>query len=126
MADTNQSTQDRLRTLDAQLELLEHVTAPPPPPRHAKLPRIEPSPRERGVRRWLFWAIQGWCALIFILAVVQGAGTTPIWQWPLVAAFASACGWGIYGFCLFYWEMGKGAVRWTRRRFRSGSSEGDT
>lgn len=126
MAKAKQSTQDRLQALDAELDSLERATTPAaaPAPR-VKPPRMELSQREKRRRRWLFWIIQGWGALVFLLMLLQDGGEAPLWQWPLVAAFVCGVGWGIYGFHLFYWQLGKDTACWARRRFGSGSDEGE-
>ena len=114
MTDAKRSTQERLQALDAELDSLERATSPAaaPAPR-VKAPRAELSQPENRRRRWLFWIIQCWGALMFLLMLAQDGGKTPPWQWPLLAAFVFGLGWAAYGFHL---PFGEGSHRWSVRR----------
>lgn len=108
------STEERIQVLNDKLSRLECSTPDRPAPR-PRIVRPTPGPKERAARRWAFWIIQGWGALVFLLIIVQGWGTTPFWQWPLIGFFVVLCGVGIYGIGAFYAQLGKGIAKSLRR-----------
>ena len=85
---------------------------------------MEISDGEKSARWWLFSIIQGWGAFIFILIVLQSPEPRPLFEWVLAAVFVFLISLGIYGMPLFYWELGKGAMRWVKRSFGSERSDG--
>lgn len=63
--------------------------------------------------------VSGWGGLVYALMLAQGWGSTNAGEKITVGLFVTFCVFGIYGFHLFYAELGKSVVR-TFRAKKSG------
>jgi hypothetical protein len=87
--------------------------------RQSKPPRDRPlrppiSPIERKARRWFLGIVSAWGAFIYALILVQGWGSASVWELIFAGPFVAFCVFGIYGFHLFYVELGKSVLRMFR------------
>ena len=105
-----------LSNLADRIERLEraHTPAPhfKPPPHRPTRPPI--SNTERKARRWFLAIASAWGALVYAVMLFQGWGSTSAWEKIAFGLVVALCVFVVYGFHIFYAELGKSAVRMFR------------